>query len=85
MVRNESSNKEKDKDLDQFLFDRNDDDLVDEEQQEIEGVKYESESSSDGDDANRRAQPDSFSSQQWPQSYKYIYNHPLHHFLIISF
>ncbi|KAL5124320.1 Amino acid transporter AVT1A [Glycine soja] len=70
MVRNESSNKEKDKDLDQFLFDRNDDDLVDEEQQEIEGVKYESESSSDGDDANRRAQPDSFSSQQWPQSYK---------------
>jgi len=72
MVRNESSNKEKDKDLDQFLFDRNDDDLVDEEQQEIEGVKYESESSSDGDDANRRAQPDSFSSQQWPQSYKYI-------------
>lgn len=86
MVRNDSSNKEKEKNLDdQPLFDLNydgdeEDAVVDEEQQEIEGVKYQSESSSDGDDddgggrhaANGRAQPDSFSSQQWPQSYKYI-------------
>ncbi|KAG4982596.1 hypothetical protein JHK87_027345 [Glycine soja] len=84
MVRNDSSNKEKEKNLDdQPLFDLNydgdeEDAVVDEEQQEIEGVKYQSESSSDGDDddgggrhaANGRAQPDSFSSQQWPQSYK---------------
>ncbi|RDX69759.1 Amino acid transporter AVT1A, partial [Mucuna pruriens] len=66
MVRNDSINKEKEKDL-EFLFDQNDD--------EIEAVKYYDSSSdgrSDDDDHHEyhSTQPQSFSSQQWPQSYK---------------
>ncbi|KAK7278970.1 hypothetical protein RJT34_24011 [Clitoria ternatea] len=64
-----SNNKEKERDI-EFLLDENEDDP----QQDIETVKYESESSSDNDDAdddgNRRTHSHSFTSQQWPQSYK---------------
>ncbi|XP_020205718.1 amino acid transporter AVT1A [Cajanus cajan] len=74
MVRNDNS-KDKERDL-EFSFDHNDEDV---DQQDIEALKYESESSSEyhsedddggGDDDNRRLHPNSFSSQQWPQSYK---------------
>ncbi|KAK7392841.1 hypothetical protein VNO78_21291 [Psophocarpus tetragonolobus] len=68
MVRNDSNNsslnKEKETDL-EFLYDQNDED--------VEAMQYESENStSEGEDdlGNQRAQHRSFSSQQWPQSYK---------------
>ncbi|XP_061366793.1 amino acid transporter AVT1A-like isoform X2 [Gastrolobium bilobum] len=69
---NNNSNKEKEKDL-ELLFEENDEDVNDDEQQDIEAVKFESESSSEGgsdDDGNDRTQLQSFTSQQWPQSYK---------------
>lgn len=68
-----ASNKEKERDLDvDFMFN---DDV---EEQDIEAVKMESESSSengsdvdDDNDGHHREYPQSFTSQQWPQSYKY--------------
>ncbi|CAJ1967501.1 unnamed protein product [Sphenostylis stenocarpa] len=76
MVRNDHVNKEKERDL-EFLLDHNDDDA--DQHQDIEADKYESSSEGDtddddddddDDDANGRPQAHSFSSQQWPQSYK---------------
>lgn len=67
---NNNNKKEKEKDL-EFSF--NEDVEEGEQQDHIEPVKFESESSSDGgsdDDGNHTAYPHSFSSQQWPQSYK---------------
>lgn len=79
-----ASNKEKERDLDvDFMFN---DDV---EEQDIEAVKMESESSSengsdsdDDNDGHHREYPQSFTSQQWPQSYKY---NLLHHFFYLLF
>ena len=62
MVHNDHINKERDI---EFLLDDNDDDA--EQQQDIEADKYQSSSEGDSD-----VEPHSFSSHQWPQSYKYI-------------
>ncbi|XP_019429151.1 PREDICTED: amino acid transporter ANTL1 isoform X2 [Lupinus angustifolius] len=64
-----NSNINKERDL-EFMFDENNED----EDQDIEDVKFESENSSevDSDDGqgNYETKPESFTSQQWPQSYK---------------
>ncbi|QCE05225.1 solute carrier family 32 [Vigna unguiculata] len=60
MVHNDHINKERDI---EFLLDDNDDDA--EQQQDIEADKYQSSSEGDSD-----VEPHSFSSHQWPQSYK---------------
>lgn len=66
----------------EFFLDQNNED-ANEDEQDIEADKYESESSID-DEGNRRAQPDSFSSPQWPQSYKYKSSLPfLYPFVIL--
>ncbi|KAF1886382.1 hypothetical protein Lal_00045614 [Lupinus albus] len=59
-----ADNKKKERETEFFMDHNNDDD------QDIEAIKYESESGSDNDEGNRRTQPQSFSSQIWPQSYK---------------
>ncbi|XP_027368421.1 amino acid transporter AVT1A isoform X1 [Abrus precatorius] len=67
-----NNNKEKERDL-EIMFDPNDEDGSQCEQEDIEAVKYESDSSSKGDsddEGNDVAHPHSFTSQQWPQSYK---------------
>ncbi|XP_004513746.1 amino acid transporter AVT1A-like [Cicer arietinum] len=67
-----SNNKENEKERDfEFMF--NEDVEEDGEQHDIETVKVESENSSDDDnddEGNHTVQPQSFTSQQWPQSYK---------------
>ncbi|WVY95718.1 hypothetical protein V8G54_027869 [Vigna mungo] len=60
MVQNDHINKERDL---EFLFEDEDDDA--EQQQDIEADKYQSSSEEDSD-----IEPRSFSSHQWPQSYK---------------
>ncbi|KAG2403436.1 Amino acid transporter [Vigna angularis] len=60
MVQNDHISKERDL---EFLLDENDDDA--EQQQDIEADKYQSSSEEDSD-----VEPRSFSSHQWPQSYK---------------
>jgi len=72
MVQNDHTNKERDL---EYLFDQEEDEA--EQHQDIEADKYQSSSEEDPD-----AEPHSFSSSQWPQSYKYIYLiiHTLHPF-----
>ncbi|XP_057742984.1 amino acid transporter AVT1A-like [Arachis stenosperma] len=75
-IENRNKKSEKEKDCEEFMFEQNEE----AEPQDIEAVKFESESSSgsgsdddDDDDGNRHRrghQPESFTSQQWPQSYK---------------
>ncbi|KAE9619750.1 putative amino acid transporter, transmembrane domain-containing protein [Lupinus albus] len=66
-------NKNKERDL-EFIFDENNEDVNECEDHDIEDVKFESENSSevDSDDGegNNETKPESFTSQQWPQSYK---------------
>ncbi|XP_061354172.1 amino acid transporter AVT1A-like [Gastrolobium bilobum] len=65
------NNKNKERDTEFFLDQSNED--ANEDEQDIEAVKYESESSSEGVSDNEegpRPIPNSFSSQKWPQSYK---------------
>lgn len=57
----------------EFFLDQSDED-VNEGEQDTEATKFVSGSSNEGgsdDEGNRRAPPEAFSSQQWPQSYKY--------------
>ncbi|KAJ1404249.1 Amino acid transporter, transmembrane domain [Sesbania bispinosa] len=63
---NNSGNKENEKDL-EFLVNE---DVYEGDQQDIEIFKYDSESSSEGGTDDEGNQPQSFTSQQWPQSYK---------------
>ena len=57
-----------------------------EDEQDIEAVKYASESSNDGDseDKGDPRLPDSFSSRQWPQSYKYESPLFVHFYFILN-
>lgn len=75
-----NKNKEAEK---EFFLDQSNENII-EDEEDIEALKYESGSSNGGgrsdDEDNRKTQPQSFSSQIWPQSYKYT---NIIHFLFI--
>lgn len=71
-----ANNKNKERETEYFLHLNNRD--ASEDDHDIDGVKYESESSHNSEGGSgscymggRRTQNESFASQQWPQSYKY--------------